>query len=442
MLKPVYSRLLLPLLLLPALCAAAPRQTDFDSDGTSDFTLVDIGSSGDLSWRAALSTGELGLGTFGRSGDHLILSHWRDAAAPPELGVIQIDSASQQIAWTIRLASGESVTALHGSASDTAVAGADFDGNGLSDGVSVGARGKSWVWKIVPNMLSGSPGAASEVVFGGTIDEPFYFSLDGKRDWLAVLRRGRGRELVVRARNPQTGRQRRIPLGKRLGVTELPLPISSGNGPDLLALIDQSGVDTRILIKNARGRTVGRAILPGVGTAVAGDFAPDLPGEEVGIQTSQGFAIYNPAVRQSRSVLTSSGIPVDEININSFAQAPGRPDPQPTLAPGVCSQGDPTDGNEGFVWKPNSDTQFFAVVVLPSALTGRAVRVDTRSPDGSVINNLVGKGVGNGNRTAWQDFSLTGAQYRNTFGSIAVHVELSSGACIEYQIANPAVRVD
>src|SRR5688572_12641175 len=130
--------LLLSIALLPALCAAGPRQTDFDADGASDFTLVAIGSDGGLSWSASGTTGQLSLGTFGTNGDHLILSHWRDASTAPELGVIRIDAVSSQIAWIIRLASGEIVTRLHGEANDTTVAGADFDGDGLSDGVSIG----------------------------------------------------------------------------------------------------------------------------------------------------------------------------------------------------------------------------------------------------------------------------------------------------------------
>jgi hypothetical protein len=147
--------------------------------------------------------------------------------------------------------------------------------------------------------------------------------------------------------------------------------------------------------------------------------------------------MINPWSQATATVPVPSRIPVDEINVNSFSGDRSVP---PAVS---CTSRDPRDGwKSGFVWKPNSDTQRFAVAVLPPDLTGnvRAVQVVTAS--GEPIQSLVSKGAGNGNREAWQDRRFTGQEYQATYGVVLLRVALITGGCILYRIDQPGVRID
>ena len=80
--------------------AAVPN--DFDGDGISDRTWIQIESDKTLTWNAQLSTtqAQTALGSLGRSGDAVTMAQWLSGGT--QIGVASLNSATNEIEWSIR----------------------------------------------------------------------------------------------------------------------------------------------------------------------------------------------------------------------------------------------------------------------------------------------------------------------------------------------------
>ncbi len=96
------------------------------------------------------------------------------------------------------------------------------------------------------------------------------------------------------------------------------------------------------------------------------------------------------------------------------------------------------DGENGFLFKPRSDSDGKAVVLMPEKLTGRIEHVVLKSPDGQVIEKGRFSGVANGDRAHFR-FSRPGGAYPP--GTI-VEVRLDDGSTRQWKLTNPALRHD
>lgn len=100
-------------------------------------------------------------------------------------------------------------------------------------------------------------------------------------------------------------------------------------------------------------------------------------------------------------------------------------------------EGNPTDGSEGFLWKPVSDHGPLAVLV-PHEYKGQVESVAVLSDKGKVLEEGRDGGYGNGDRQHWR-FSKTGSDYGN---DLTLEVRLNSGKKIHYAIKDGAQRYD
>ena len=126
---------------------SAQRQAsaDFDADGFSDFVLIQANRNV-LSWSALKSDGsqQSSLGEFGRLGFHIVLGDWLGSGMPQPATVT--DSKGELI-WRI-FSQGVSISQSFGQAGDTAVAGADFNQDGIVDAATVTTSTKQLLWRI------------------------------------------------------------------------------------------------------------------------------------------------------------------------------------------------------------------------------------------------------------------------------------------------------
>lgn len=101
-----------------------------------------------------------------------------------------------------------------------------------------------------------------------------------------------------------------------------------------------------------------------------------------------------------------------------------------------------SDGAEGFLWKPMSDSNRRLVVLLPSSFNETAGRVEIhREPSPSETSFVeIGAfaGIGNGNRSHWRFTQAGGSYGPNVFVLVFTHV----GEVFSYSIANGQHRID
>ena len=92
------------------------------------------------------------------------------------------------------------------------------------------------------------------------------------------------------------------------------------------------------------------------------------------------------------------------------------------------------DGNEGFLWKPVSDTTGNSVVALPSQYSLRNVRI---IKSGQTVETLRSGGNGNGGRDHWRSMRRA-----STFDDFITVVGSKAGTNYCWLIEDPKIRVD
>lgn len=440
MLNIIKITLLIIFVLTEAELFALSAQNDFDGDGKSEITFVTVGTSNTLQWKTKsylnnIATNE---GSFGKSGDHIILGNWNGLA----VGVIKKDEKTGKLTWRIRGSDNQVKELEFGTKKDLIVSGGDFDGDGRLDAVTVGT-GKKLNWRIIFNPFGNEgPGITKKVKFGDKSGKAFFLDLDGTGDWAGVLYKDIKSSGKYKAtlRNLMTGEERTINVGNS---SQRPEPVEGPDGKDIFAFIEQGADKTTVNFRNQKGKKIASLSIPTPdkddGEVVIGDFTSE-PGEEVAIQSGSEFIIFNPLTNGYSGIEVPKGIAVDSININSFQNAPLGDDP---IQADSCGKLSLPDGGEGNLWKPNSDTQYYAVFVAHSQYTGKISKVSTYDAStGTKIKDLTYKGSGNGNRQNYQDYSLTGSNYKSQYGAIRIAMQLKSGGCLSAVVTDPSKRVD
>lgn len=336
--------------LLPAPAQAQTTQTDFDGDGRSDLTLIAINSDGTLSWKSAptLSGTSQNRGALGKNGDHITLAHWRGTSAP-QLGVISSSADGSTIVWKILDETGQLREMTLGAPADTALAGADYNGNGLADAATAKLAGNRVRWTVQFDAFGATPTSMTRL-FGVKGDRVFYLNPDGTNDWFASIgKASNGKRSELKMMNPLTGEVRksaRFPKYISQGDRPRPVPVRGPDGRDVLLISKTSDGNTVCDFRDLSGKLIVKTTFEGEGIIVVGDFSADA-GEEIAIKTSSGFTIYNPFNTVTQNVASESGIAIDEININTLsvtAAPPSNPgggdDDNGSTPPvaGVCSK--------------------------------------------------------------------------------------------------------
>ena len=439
MLRTAFRGIFFALLLCPALLHAQAAN-DYNSDRVSDLAFVRINPPpvNSLRWyyRPRLSSTLRPLGAFGLKGDHLAPGRWLSVDGT-SAGVVSLNPEGT-IDWRIRTREGTEHVFQLGTGKDIVVSGGDFDGSGLLDSCVVSSRRSRLTWKICTDPFPASNASCRELQWGKGGDMVFFARVASGRDALGLLRSSKtGRTVLLK--DLVTGEERSFSLPKSVPSPVRPVAVKQSAGDALLAFTQAEGAITKVYIVSTDGRLVRRLRMKGNGTAVIGDFLINEPGEEIGIQNQRTLQILNPVTGRIIEKTGASHILVDEININSFSPVSSQPD--------TCTSVNPSDGyKRGFVWKPNSDTQHFAVAVMPHRYQGRVSKVEALTASGHVIKEIGLKGCGNadtdGPRCMYQDRSLTGSDYRNRYGSIILRLRLSEGGCDIYYLKDPSRRID
>ena len=426
--------------------ALAQSPSDFDQDGISDPVAVSIDANQTLNWQGLMSStsSKSSLGQLGQNGDHIILGRWT-SALKPSIGTISKEK-NGKATWRILTELSVAKEISLGSKNSTFISGADLNGNGTLDAAVVNSSSKGLNWKIRldPFLDSGLTNRVITRRFGARNDTPFFIAFPTGPAHMAVLTKDSLGRTWIKSRS-LSGRIRSVRVAG-LDPTSKLEPIIGPDSNRLLLLKSKSGSSSILRFIKPNGRTSVRTTVPGTGFSIIGNFTAS-PGQEVAIQDGTTLHIFNPFDRSLISQSGSTGILVDEININKFGSTPATPNPTPPgngsftpPPPGACQSGDPTDGPENFLWKPNSATQRFAVVGMPNRFTPFLSEVNVLKTNGETIKGLRKKSPGP--RTFWQDDSLTGADYKNRYGRVIASAIFSNGGCINFLITNPSERTD
>ncbi|MCB0352975.1 MAG: hypothetical protein KDD64_05595 [Bdellovibrionales bacterium] len=104
----------------------------------------------------------------------------------------------------------------------------------------------------------------------------------------------------------------------------------------------------------------------------------------------------------------------------------------------ITPSGTSVDGNEGFVFKPESDSDGRLVVILPADLTNQISDVLLKDEDDTILERGRMSGVANGGREHFR-FEQAGGDYPE---NLTVEVRMTNGEILSYEIPNPSERYD
>lgn len=314
-----------------ATTALAGVPNDFDGDGSSDRTWVEIESDKTLTWSAELSTtrAHVALGSLGKSGDAIIMAQWLTGGT--QIGVASVNTETNQIEWTIRDAAGAVYTKSFGQKGDLVVSGADFDGNGLGDAAVVRLEGKKARWVIKLDFFASETPVEKTLIFGVSGDRAFYArAADGSAvDWIGITRKGKKSKTLARVKDINSGvvqQFARLPKFASAGARPRPFPVRQSSGADLIGFSVGSAGKTSVKIFSLPGAAVFSTVFSGTGTSVVGEFLQGA-GYEVLYESKEDAYIVNPGSIDITDTLPLGGIPVDEININTLGAVTATPTP-------------------------------------------------------------------------------------------------------------------
>lgn len=363
------SLLLFFLLILPHTSTAQGQPLDFDLDGLSDLVIVKIGSDNNrtLSWTklGSKDSNLHDLGRLGRVGDHIILRDWINQGSP-QIGVVSLNTRNNSISWKIRDNGDNLHTETFGTGGQTVVSGADFNHNGYGDAAIVFQHRGRLIWRIKQDIFTETSVEVPQIAFGKKGDQPFFASVDGSGDWLAVGRSGKaniGRLLFLKPSTKQLHKVKvRGRMAKQLGKTT-PYRLTQANGVDLVVLSRRSGARTTFFFKKLDRSVVKRSVFAGSGDVAIGNFT-SAPGQEVVLQQIDNqFLVFNPENGEKVTWTGPEGILVDESNINTFKAVnipsqPTTPIDDPNTPPSNPGNSTCAPFSSSFIYKTIGSTHF------------------------------------------------------------------------------------
>lgn len=318
-----FSALCVGLIYSTNVLAAVP--TDFDGDGFSDFTRVEVNSGGKLVWKAVLSTtgSSVDITTFGNKGDMPTPARWLGKGT--QVGVVVEPAEGQSdLVWSILDENGVRVDKSFGKPGDLIVAGGDFNGNGTADAAVVRLVNGKAVWQIAYDLFTTSS-TTQELSFGKQGDRVFFARVeDGGIDWIGAIGKGKRNRSEARMQNLVTSEVRRysrMPKFAGTGTRPRPFPIRQSSGADLLGFQVVTNSTTEIRVYDLTGMQIATSSLMGTGTVAVGDFSSG-EGYEVAFQGTVDNLIINPVQGEEREAQNVGGVPVDEIAVGVVGDIP------------------------------------------------------------------------------------------------------------------------
>ena len=318
---------------------------DFDGDGISDRTWVQIGSDKSLTWLAELSTSQTQttLGTLGKAGDAITMAQWLEGGT--QIGVASLNATTNQIEWSIRDSEGNVRTKVLGKKGDLVVSGADLNGNGLADAAVVRLENKKAQWVVLFDLFASASPIEKTFQFGDGGDRVFYARAESGSavDWIGVTRTGTNSKTLARMMDVNSGAIKlfsRLPKFASQGNRPRPFPIRQSSGSDLIGFSVGSGGKTSVKVFNLEGGAVSSSVLAGTGTSVVGEFLQGT-GYEVLYEGGDLATFINPRDIDLTETVALGGIPVDEVNINSLGAEVTTPAPTSTPTSGTPPGGPP-----------------------------------------------------------------------------------------------------
>lgn len=418
--------------------AFSQSQTDFNKDGISDITFVRIRADGGLTWRYRNSKTKKkkSFSTIGRNGDHIALAKWK-RTLPSIPGIVAL-TAANEIQWTVE-SKGITESILLGKKGDLIVSGADLNANGAADAIVVSISNKTLIWEVRLDPFDGGTSPARQISFGLDGDIPFFASLTGTGDQLGLLRQLPNGSQEFIFKDITTGVESAFTISDPVKDPMRPVPVKQSTGANIIAIPSQTESRTIFTLFHVNGKKIRKVSIAAKGDIIVGNYFSKDRGEELAVKSKSDFKIINPYTKTSGSILVTADIPVDEININSFGF-------WGSTSVG-CVASNPRDGwKRGFIWKPNSDTQFYGVAILPNRFTNTTQSVTATKIDGTTINAFFSKGCANpddeGPRCSWMATPFTGSKYRSDFGSIRLKVVQDNGNCETFALDDPSKRID
>ncbi|MBN8548077.1 MAG: hypothetical protein J0M12_02050 [Deltaproteobacteria bacterium] len=425
--------------------AQAVKGSDYSSDGYSDIMLISIQGDDSLAWSAYTASGvaipQMSI-TAGVAGNHLAIANWASTTIA-QRGFISL--GAEAALWTVIPETGAAVSRELGGTKDSLISGGDFNGNGYADAAFVKKpleAETTYRWQIRPDFFRDAAGGprskakAIKVNFGKVGGSFFYVNVLGQNDWLAVLSANpSGPGSLVQLKNPLDGKSREFRVTGFSYANIRPLPIrQKKKRPDLLALAERSAGSTLVTFVDMRGRVKRQVTLPGEGELIVGNFLT-APGEELAIQQSDNsFLFYNPITEAQSSVALPTGIPIDDININSFDSNPVEPSCEDeTLSP--------NDGTDRFLWKPKGENSGLLRVLFPQIWTGKITQVVLIHPSTQAIieSAALSYDASNPNARTFAMFRKPGGKYPE---NVTVRARLVAGCYKSYVIPHPSERTD
>jgi hypothetical protein len=338
--------------------AAVPN--DFDGDGISDRTWIQIESDKTLAWNVQLSTSQAqaSLGSLGKSGDAVAMAQW--LAGGTQIGVASLNSVTKEIEWSIRDSAGAVRTKVLGKKGDLVVSGADLDGNGIADAAVVRLEGKKATWVVKFDFFASDAPVEKTFQFGEAGDRVFYARAEtgSAVDWIGITRTGSNSKTLARMMDINSGAVKqfdRLPKFASQGVRPRPFPIRQSSGADLIGFSVGSGGKTSVKVFSLEGGAISSSVFEGLGVSVVGEFLQG-PGYEVLYDDGTNADILNPRLIDVTETVSLGGVPVDEININSLGLEVTSPIPTstPTGGSGDDSGGGGTNSGPGLSSKCGS----------------------------------------------------------------------------------------
>jgi hypothetical protein len=333
---------------IPASLAAVPN--DFDGDGISDRTWVQIESDKTLTWGAHLSSSQTqtNLGSLGRSGDAITMAQWLTGGT--QIGVASLNSTTNQIEWSIRDSSGVVKTKLLGQKGDLVVSGADFNGNGLADAAVVRLVNKKATWVVMLDFFAVEAPTEKTFQFGDAGDRVFYARAEtgSAVDWIGITRTGTNSKTLARMMDINSGAIKqfsRLPKFASEGTRPRPFPVRQASGTDLLGFSVGSGGKTSVRVFSLEGGAVASNVFDGLGISTVGEFLQGA-GYEVAYEASDNAGILNPRAIDITETVPYGGVPVDEINVNSLGLEVAAPAPTSTPTSGGDESGGGSVGGD------------------------------------------------------------------------------------------------
>lgn len=413
-----------------------------------DIPYATIKSNKKLSWKiysTASQESSTISGSFGESGDHVIYGHLIDAGVD-SIGVITTKESKKTVTWKIIDLSGNIVKQLTlGKKKDLFVVGGDFNGNGIIDPIVVSTVGSSLRWKIYFDYFSNTQGGIKKVKFGKATqrDSVFFMNYDGQNDWLGVVQNKKGNKDRVRLKNISSGASKSFLAYKAAASSaNTPLAVRASDGSDYVAIPRKVGKNTVVRVQKGAA-LLAQYQFPGTDTLISGDFLSDYPGDEIAIKSGAKLIVLNPEslFESSLDDFPKSGIPIDRININSFVKSKkkkdaGAGDGGGDGSPTSCDQTfSPYDGSEGFLWKPESESNGKLVVLLPKGYVPASVKLVYENNELQILSFA---GIANGDRAHYRDPNYSGSHYPS-----GVVVRGSSGGKTRcWVIDKPGDRID